>query len=42
VALGVGSWLIGDAEPAGVTARARQIVDAVAGVLASGGPDTLR
>ena len=29
-AVGVGSWLIGDAEPAGVTARARQIVDAVA------------
>jgi 2-dehydro-3-deoxyphosphogluconate aldolase/(4S)-4-hydroxy-2-oxoglutarate aldolase len=30
VAVGVGSWLIGDAEPTGVTARARQIVDAVA------------
>jgi len=30
VAVGVGGWLIGDAEPAGVTARARQIVDAVA------------
>jgi len=29
-AVGVGSWLIGDAEPAGVTARAREIVDAVA------------
>jgi 2-dehydro-3-deoxyphosphogluconate aldolase/(4S)-4-hydroxy-2-oxoglutarate aldolase len=29
VAVGVGSWLIGDAEPAGVTARARQIVGAV-------------
>jgi 2-dehydro-3-deoxyphosphogluconate aldolase/(4S)-4-hydroxy-2-oxoglutarate aldolase len=28
--VGVGSWLIGDAEPAGVTARARQIVEAVA------------
>jgi 2-dehydro-3-deoxyphosphogluconate aldolase/(4S)-4-hydroxy-2-oxoglutarate aldolase len=30
VAVGVGGWLIGDAEPPGVTARARQIVDAVA------------
>ena len=30
VAVGVGSWLIGDAAPEGVTARARQIVDAVA------------
>jgi 2-dehydro-3-deoxyphosphogluconate aldolase/(4S)-4-hydroxy-2-oxoglutarate aldolase len=30
VAVGVGSWLIGDAAPAGVTARARQIVGAVA------------
>lgn len=30
VALGVGSWLIGDAAPEGVTTRARQIVDAVA------------
>ena len=30
VAVGVGSWLIGDGEPAGVTARARQIVGAVA------------
>jgi 2-dehydro-3-deoxyphosphogluconate aldolase/(4S)-4-hydroxy-2-oxoglutarate aldolase len=30
VRVGVGSWLIGDAEPAGVTARARRIVDAVA------------
>jgi 2-dehydro-3-deoxyphosphogluconate aldolase/(4S)-4-hydroxy-2-oxoglutarate aldolase len=29
-AVGVGGWLIGDAEPAGVTARARRIVDAVA------------
>jgi 2-dehydro-3-deoxyphosphogluconate aldolase / (4S)-4-hydroxy-2-oxoglutarate aldolase len=29
-AVGVGGWLIGDAAPAGVTARARQIVDAVA------------
>ena len=30
VAVGVGGWLIGDAEPAGVSARARQMVDAVA------------
>ena len=30
VAVGVGSWLIGDGDPAGVTARARQIVGAVA------------
>lgn len=30
VAVGVGGWLIGDAQPAGVTARARQLVDAVA------------
>ena len=30
VAVGVGSWLIGDAAPAGVTARAGQIVGAVA------------
>jgi 2-dehydro-3-deoxyphosphogluconate aldolase/(4S)-4-hydroxy-2-oxoglutarate aldolase len=30
VAVGVGSWLIGDGAPAGVTARARQIVEAVA------------
>ncbi len=30
VAVGVGSWLIGDAAPDGVTSRARQIVDAVA------------
>lgn len=29
LAVGLGSWLIGDAEPAGVTARARQVVDAV-------------
>ena len=29
-AVGVGGWLIGDKEAAGVTARARQIVDAVA------------
>jgi 2-dehydro-3-deoxyphosphogluconate aldolase / (4S)-4-hydroxy-2-oxoglutarate aldolase len=30
VAVGVGSWLIGDGAPDGVTARAQQIVDAVA------------
>ena len=30
VALGVGSWLIGDEAPEGVTTRSRQIVDAVA------------
>jgi 2-dehydro-3-deoxyphosphogluconate aldolase/(4S)-4-hydroxy-2-oxoglutarate aldolase len=30
VAVGVGSWLIGDAAPAGVRVRARQIVQAVA------------
>jgi 2-dehydro-3-deoxyphosphogluconate aldolase / (4S)-4-hydroxy-2-oxoglutarate aldolase len=30
VAVGVGSWLIGDSEASGVTARARQIVQAVA------------
>lgn len=30
LAVGVGGWLIGDAEPARVTARARQIVDVVA------------
>jgi 2-dehydro-3-deoxyphosphogluconate aldolase/(4S)-4-hydroxy-2-oxoglutarate aldolase len=30
-AVGVGGWLIGDAAPAGVTARARRIVDVVAG-----------
>lgn len=29
VAVGVGSWLVGDAESSGVTARARQVVDAV-------------
>ena len=29
-AVGVGGWLIGDTEPAGVTGRARRIVDAVA------------
>jgi 2-dehydro-3-deoxyphosphogluconate aldolase/(4S)-4-hydroxy-2-oxoglutarate aldolase len=30
VAVGVGGWLIGDAAPAGVTERARQVVGAVA------------
>lgn len=30
VAVGVGGWLIGDAEPSGVTSRARQLVGAVA------------
>ena len=35
VAVGVGSWLIGDAAPAGVTARARQIVEALAEARAS-------
>jgi len=30
IAVGVGGWLVGDAEPAGVSARARQLVDAVA------------
>ena len=37
VAVGVGSWLIGDAAPDGVTARARQIVDAVAAGRADSG-----
>ena len=37
VAVGVGSWLTGDAEPDGVTARARQIVDAVAAARAGFG-----
>ena len=37
VAVGVGSWLIGDAAPEGVTARARQIVDAVAAGRAGSG-----
>jgi 2-dehydro-3-deoxyphosphogluconate aldolase / (4S)-4-hydroxy-2-oxoglutarate aldolase len=31
VAVGMGGWLIGDGEPAGVTQRARQVVEAVAG-----------
>jgi 2-dehydro-3-deoxyphosphogluconate aldolase/(4S)-4-hydroxy-2-oxoglutarate aldolase len=30
VAVGLGSWLVGDAEPGGVTARAREIVGVVA------------
>jgi 2-dehydro-3-deoxyphosphogluconate aldolase / (4S)-4-hydroxy-2-oxoglutarate aldolase len=29
VAVGLGSWLVGDGDPAGVTARARQVVSAV-------------
>lgn len=37
VAVGVGSWLIRDAGPEGVTARARQIVDAVAAGRAGSG-----
>ncbi len=37
VAVGLGSWLVGDGEPAGVTARAREIVGAVA-VARHGGP----
>lgn len=36
VAVGVGSWLIGDAESTGVTARARQIVEVV--TVARAGP----
>jgi 2-dehydro-3-deoxyphosphogluconate aldolase / (4S)-4-hydroxy-2-oxoglutarate aldolase len=31
VAVGMGGWLIGDGEPGGVTQRAKQVVDAVAG-----------
>ena len=30
VAVGVGGWLIGDSRPAGVSARARQLVEAIA------------
>ena len=30
IAVGLGSWLVGDADPAGVTVRARQVVAAVA------------
>ncbi len=29
VAVGMGSWLIGDGEPAGITERSREVVDAV-------------
>ncbi len=29
VAVGMGSWLIGDGEPAGITSRARQVTTAV-------------
>lgn len=35
VAVGVGSWLVGDAEPTGVKTRARTIVDAVAAARAT-------
>jgi 2-dehydro-3-deoxyphosphogluconate aldolase / (4S)-4-hydroxy-2-oxoglutarate aldolase len=38
VAVGVGSWLIGDVAPEGITARARQVVEAVAAARAKGGP----
>jgi 2-dehydro-3-deoxyphosphogluconate aldolase/(4S)-4-hydroxy-2-oxoglutarate aldolase len=31
VAVGMGGWLIGDGDPVGVTLRARQVVEAVAG-----------
>jgi 2-dehydro-3-deoxyphosphogluconate aldolase / (4S)-4-hydroxy-2-oxoglutarate aldolase len=31
VAVGMGSWLVGDGEPAGITGRARQVSRAVAG-----------
>ena len=31
VAVGMGSWLIGDGEPAGITARSREVVEAVSG-----------
>jgi hypothetical protein len=30
VAVGMGGWLIGDGEPGGITARARQVSGAVA------------
>jgi 2-dehydro-3-deoxyphosphogluconate aldolase/(4S)-4-hydroxy-2-oxoglutarate aldolase len=36
VAVGIGGWLIGDAEPEGVTARARLVAAAVAGTSAAG------
>ena len=35
VAVGVGGWLIGDAEPSGVTVRARQLVDLAAAARAA-------
>ena len=38
VAVGVGSWLIGDGEPTGVTARARQVVGAVTAARAGSQP----
>jgi 2-dehydro-3-deoxyphosphogluconate aldolase/(4S)-4-hydroxy-2-oxoglutarate aldolase len=31
VAVGMGGWLIGDGEPAGITERSREVVAAVAG-----------
>lgn len=34
VAVGVGGWLIGDTDPPGVTARARQLIDVIAGARA--------
>ena len=35
VAVGLGGWLIGDADPMGIRERARQIVDAVAAARAA-------
>jgi 2-dehydro-3-deoxyphosphogluconate aldolase / (4S)-4-hydroxy-2-oxoglutarate aldolase len=37
LAVGLGSWLVGDGEAAGVTARARQVTEAVATARAGGG-----
>ncbi len=37
LAVGLGSWLVGDGEATGVTARARQVVEAVAAARAGGG-----
>ncbi len=37
LAVGLGSWLVGDGEAAGVTARARQVVEVVAAARAGGG-----
>ena len=37
VAVGLGSWLVGDGDAAGVTARARQVVEAVAAARQEGG-----